>query len=239
MDAEANPRDGASMIPEARAFLRDFASYSGRKAAVTTGLIVLSALLEGITLAFLVPLLGIVIGSGLPAGWMERGVNAVLQQFFHAERPFEKLTVILALFGALIVVRAVVISLRDTRVAELQIGFVEAKRARVAALLAAAPWDQLVGLRHARITHLMSGDVQRVGSGAYVLLQGGVAAATLLAQCALVFILTPAMGLVAVALLAISGIILVPITRRAYRLGGIVTNANLSLLNSTAQFLGG
>jgi ATP-binding cassette subfamily C protein len=227
------------MVAGARTFLRDFASYAGRKAFVATGFVLLSALLEGVSLAFLVPLLGIVIGTGLPSNRLERGVNALLEQVFHAETPLGKLTVILALFGVLLVLRAIVISTRNAMIAELQIGFVETRRARIAALVASAPWDHVVRLRHARITHLMSGDVQRLGMGAYFLLQSSVAVATLLAQCVLAFLLAPSLSLVAIGLVFVSALIFVPVIRRAYKLGSAVTNANLTLLDSTGQFLGG
>ena len=62
---------------------------------------------------------------------------------------------LLALFAGLMLVRAVVVTWRDVRLAELQIGFLEAQRGSVAELLGAARWDRLVRLRHARITHLM------------------------------------------------------------------------------------
>jgi len=123
----------------------------------------------------------------------------------------------LALFGVLLIVRAVVASARNTLVAELQVGFVETKRARIANLVASASWDRLVRLRHARVTHLMGGDVQCVGAGVFFLLQGIVAIATLVAQCALVFILAPALSAVAVVLLLVSAAVFIPITRRAYR----------------------
>ena len=60
------------------------------------------------------------------------------------------------------------------KLAQLQVGFLESQRADVAELLAAARWDQLVRLRHARITQLMSGDLQRVSTGVTFLLQSSV-----------------------------------------------------------------
>lgn len=56
------------MIAGARTFLRDFASYAGRKGFIAVAFVLMSALLEGISLAFLVPLLGIVIGTGVARG---------------------------------------------------------------------------------------------------------------------------------------------------------------------------
>lgn len=239
MKSPTADRSAGTIISDAVGFLRGFATYAGRRAILGTALVMFGAFLEGISLAFLVPLLGIVIGSGLSNGRLEQSVNAVIERFFGAATPIEKLSVILVFFGIIIIIRAVVISWRNLIVADLQVGFVESRRARIAELVASAPWSQLVDLRHARITHLIGGDIQRVGAGVYVLLNGIVAIATLLVQCALVFLLAPVMGFVALGLLLVTAIIFVPIARRAYRLGEVVVNANLSLIDTTAQFLGG
>ena len=61
----------------------------------------------------------------------------------------------------------------------------------------------------------------------------------LLAQCVLVFLLAPVLAGLALGFLAVSAIMFVPVVRRAHVLGAILTDSNLSLLNSTAQFLGG
>jgi ATP-binding cassette, subfamily C, bacterial len=105
--------------------------------------------------------------------------------------------------------------------------------------LAGASWDRVAPLRHARVTHLMSGDIQNIGTATFFLTQSLVAIAMLLAQCVLAFYLAPLLALLAFGLLVVSGIAMVPMLYRARGFGTFVTNANLSLLNSTAQFLGG
>ncbi|MEJ0065437.1 MAG: ABC transporter ATP-binding protein [Caulobacteraceae bacterium] len=136
-------------------------------------------------------------------------------------------------------VRAVVVASRDVRLAELQIGFLEFQRVAVAELLGAARWDGLVGLRHARITHAMSGDIQRVATGANFMLQSAVSVVMLASQCVVAFLLAPALAAVAFALLAVTGLALGPMVRGSQRLGRFVTGANLSLLDAVTQFLGG
>lgn len=226
------------MWPLMKAFLRDFARYAGRRGAFATVFVAFGALLEGLGLALLVPLLGIVTASGTPFGRLERMASALFARA-GAETPFGKLAVLLAVFGALMIVRAIVISIRDEAVAELTTGFVEAQRLRVAAALAAAPWDQVVRLRHARITHLLSGDIQRLGAATNFMLRTGVSVAMLMAQCVLVFLLSPLLAMLALALLVVSVFFFVPIIRRAHEVGRVVTQSNLSLLDATAQFLGG
>ena len=238
MTMDANRTDSSSLTTGLWLFARDFAAFSGRKGIVAAIFVALGAVLEGLGLVLIVPLLGIVIGSGLPSGRLASAAVAVFD-LFHVESPLGQLTLLLALFGALMIVRAIVLYIRDVSVAELQTEFVEGQRLRLAECLAAAQWDQVVRLRHARITQLMSGDIQRISSAAFVLLRCIVAATMLLAQCLLVFLLAPVLAGLAFGFLAISAVVLVPVVRRAHVFGTIVTDMNLSLLDSTAQFLGG
>jgi ATP-binding cassette subfamily C protein len=146
---------------------------------------------------------------------------------------------LLGMFGVLIILRAVVVSFRDVTVAALQTGFVEAPRLRIAQCLIGAQWDQVVRLRHPRITHLMSGDIARIGAMTQLFLQFAVSCVMLFAQCALVLLLAPVFAALALGMLTIGAVVFLPFVRRAHELGRVVTEANLSLLDSTAQFLGG
>lgn len=221
-----------------RQFLREFAAFAGRTGIFAALLVAIGALLEGLSLVLIVPLLVIVIEPDSASGRIGRAA-ATAFRVLGIERPIGQLAFLLGLFGALLVLRAVVISFRDVTAARLQTGFVEAQRLRIAERLAAAQWDQVVRLRHARITHIMSGDIQRIGAMAQFLLQCAVAVAMLGAQAALVFLLAPALAALALGLLALGALAFVGVVRRAHALGRVVTNANLSLLDATAQFLGG
>jgi ABC-type multidrug transport system fused ATPase/permease subunit len=235
---EANARKDAAVLPQARLFLRDVACFAGRRGVRAALLMGLGGLFEGLTLAMIVPLLAIVTGAGAPFGRLDHAA-AALFDIAGVETRFAKLAVLLGIFGLLMIVRMAVVGLRDREVTELQTGFVEAQRLRIAEALAAAPWDQVVGLRHARITHLMSGDIQRIGMAANLLLRVAVAVVMLIAQCALVLLLAPLLAVIAFALLALSGVVFVRTIGGAHTSGVVVTQANLTLLNSTAQFLGG
>jgi ATP-binding cassette subfamily C protein len=77
------------------------------------------------------------------------------------------LSLLLGLFAGLLVVRAIVVARRNIVLAQLEMGFVEMVRARLANRLAAAPWPMVSRLQHARVTHLMSGDIHRVGGATH------------------------------------------------------------------------
>jgi ATP-binding cassette subfamily C protein len=222
----------------AQLFVRDLAHFAGGKGVVAAVFVALGAVLEGVSVLLIVPLLAIVLSTGSATGWLQQSVTYVFD-LMSIETPFWRLALLLAAFGMMMVLRAVVLSIRDVTLAQLQIGFVEAHRLQIINRLAAAQWNQLAGLRHARITHMMSGDIKRIGSGAHYLLQCAVAGVMLLAQCILAFLLSPAFAALAFGLLILGGIAMLPLMRRARDLGSYMTDTDLSLLNSTTQFLGG
>ncbi|HEY0266001.1 MAG TPA: hypothetical protein VGC16_04570 [Rhizomicrobium sp.] len=172
-------------------FLRNFALYAGREGLNAAILVVCGAMLEGLSLVLIVPLLGVVTASSAIGGRLQAATEALFQ-LTGATTRFEKLAQLLALFGIMMLVRAIVLSKRDITLAKLQIGFVEAQRARVIQRLSGARWEQVVQLRHARITHLMSGDIQRIGIAAHFFLQCAMATVMLLAQCLWHFCCPPA-----------------------------------------------
>jgi ATP-binding cassette subfamily C protein len=221
-----------------RQFLRDFVSFAGCKGISAVGLVALSAVLEVFGLVLIIPLLTIAIGSNLSSGKMSRAA-ATAFDFLGMDNPLARLALLLGIFGVVILVRAVVISMRDVTVAELQTGFIEAQRLRIAERLVAAQWDQVVRLRHARIMHLISGDIQRIGMMTNFLLQCAVSCVMLIAQCTLVFFLAPVFASLTLGVLFAGAVLFLPLVRRARTLGEVLTNANLSLLDSTTQFLSG
>ena len=238
MTSESNEWKGAPLGTTARRFLHDFACFAGRRGIIAAILVGSGAILEALSLAVIVPLLSVAIGSDVASGRMGRAVTAAFS-IFGVEHPAGRLALLLGVFGLLIIVRAFILSLRDGRVAELQAGFVEAQRLRIAEYLVAAQWNQIVRLRHARITHLMSSEIHRIGDMAQLLLRSAVLSTMLVAQFALVLFLAPLFASLALGFLLIGALAFLPFVRRAHVLGGLMTNANLSLLDSTAQFLGG
>ncbi len=217
-------------------FLGDFMRFIGGRIWFALFILLAGTLLEGLSLVMFVPIIGVVVGHGaLQAG----GHLGWLLNVLPGDAPLERLMILLGIFAVLMAVRAVAVFRRDMTMMDLQIGFMEDQRARVAESLAAADWHQVARLRHARISHLMSGDVQRVGQAAHFFLLCAVSTTMLIAQCALTFLLAPAFALAAFVVLIVSSLAMLAAMRRTRDLGTFVTNSNLTLLNSTTQFLGG
>jgi ATP-binding cassette subfamily C protein len=229
---------GPGFLASAGAFTRDFLDYAGRRSLLAVLLVGAGAVVEGLGLVLLIPLLALVFSTERTGGRLHAAVLALFRSV-GIESAFGRLTLLVGIFAVLMVLRSLVTTKRDILLAELQIGFIEARRGEIARLLAAARWEQLVRLRHARITHLMSGDIQRVGTGIFFLLRGVVSVVMLVVQCLLAFLLSPALAAVSLAFLVVTGFAILPMLQRARRLGNLVTQTNLNLLSATAQYLGG
>ena len=236
--APVNAPEIKSFLSSARELVADFARIAGRKGVLATAYVVAGALLESIGISLLVPLLGLLFSvSGVPP-WIEKGAAAAFAAF-GAETRTARLLVLLGVFAALMILRAIVISARDITIFRLQLTFVETQQMRAAESLASARWEYLAGFRHSRITHLMGGDMQRLGVGIHFVVRGCISAVVFLAQYVLAFILAPALATVLTLLLIAGALGFGPMLASARSLGDYVADANLSLLNTTTQFLGG
>ena len=227
-----------SGVHSARRLLSDFVSFAGSRLVVTAICTVSAAVLESVGLSLLIPLLGLLFGSYAMPGWLARGTFALFHGF-GADAPLSRLLLLLSAFAVLLALRATIQAVRDIRIVELQTGFVAAVRIRILKNLADAEWSRVSRLRHARIAHLMSGDIQRLGTGIQVLLQLVSAAVMLAAQLALAAVLAPILALILLSGLAVAGYFLGPVLSRARSHGSYVAQSNLSLLDGTTQYLGG
>jgi ABC-type multidrug transport system fused ATPase/permease subunit len=218
--------------------VRSLIAFAGRRGVLAALYVVLGAIFESVGLILLIPLLGIVIGGGGGPGLLASTTARVFAAFSIATT-FGRLSLLMGGFAILMVIRGIVIALRDTTVVTLQVEFVEHLRAQIAGALASAGWDSVLRLRHARIMNIMSGDIQRIAVAANYLLLTGIAVVILLAQTALSFLLSPGLALLSFALLIVGGLAMVPVMRRARALGRYVGVANLSLIDTVSQFLSG
>lgn len=217
------------------AFARDVRAYAGARAVEASVFVGLGAVLEGVGVVLLAPLLALIFSDttvGLPGGRWTARLAADLG-------PTRALAVVLAGFGAVMALRALVLWRRDGLLGGLMVGYVEAQRRQVAHALAAARWETLARLGHARVTHVMGADIQRCGAGVQFLLQGGVAAFMLVVQVALAVALAPLAALMALALLAAGAAALAHLFGGAQVSGARVTGANLALMTGLGRFLGG
>jgi ATP-binding cassette, subfamily C, bacterial len=229
-------------LARSRAMVGAVIRFAGRRGVWATLLVGAGALLEGVGILLLVPLLALLFdpGSGAGAAAGERGALVRWAVGIAPDRPpLERLALLLAGFAVLIALRGLVLWRRDLLLAQLQIGFVENLRARLAHGLANARWQRLAQLGHGRVTHLMGGDIQRCGAAVHFLFQSGVALVMLAGLALLALLLSPLLSAIAGALLLTGALALVALNRRAGDAGRGVTEASLALMTGLGQFLGG
>jgi ABC-type multidrug transport system fused ATPase/permease subunit len=228
----------AHIIRDTFHFCKDCARFAGPRGAWGVVLIALGALLDNFGLLLLVPILTAVIEKDGSDGPMER-IAASLFAFLRIETRVGRLTILLGAFTAAVILRALVISARSRVLAALQIGFVESLRASILRLLVAANWEQVSKLQHARVTHVMSGDIDLVGAAVHFMLQTIVAAVMLFSQCVLALLLAPMFAAIALATLGLGTLGIGKLVRRSYAMGGLAVRENLALIHSATQLLGG
>ncbi len=235
---DASEKPTSSLWRSARAFAGDFVHFAGRRALWVGGLVATGALLESVGIVLIIPLLAVVMSPEVGGGRFQRMVQEALA-FTGAQSQLSKLAVLFAVFIALMLVRGLVLMRRDIRITELRVYFLESRREQLMRRLAAATWSRLSRLRHARIMHAMGGEVQSIGFAAHLVLQCSVAAVMIVVQIGLAFFLSPLLATFAVLLLGTGALALSRVLRRAHRLGSESSAANLKLMDSTSQFLGG
>lgn len=229
--------DGGAMLSSATPLLRDLASYAGRRGFNAVLFVLLGALVEGVGIVLLIPLLTVVIGTPSFAGALQ-GASARLFVLVSAETRFTKLLVLVAIFVALLVARAAIVTLRDVALTRLDQGFIRQVRSQLTHRLAAAEWHVVARLRHSRVTHMMSADIERLSTATSLVLRDSAVVVMLVSQIGIAIYLSPALASFAIASVLIGSAALVPLLRRARRFGHLVTDANLSLINDIGQFLG-
>lgn len=210
-------------------------SHAGRRGLVAAVLVAAGAALEGVGIVLLLPLLATLFGVAGEGSRMAGLIGSLLPDI----APTGRLALLMGLFAVLMVARNLVLWQRDARLAAVQIGFVEHMRVDMARRLAAARWETLSRLGHARVTHLMSGEVQRCGAGVYFLLQSGTALVMLVVQLGIAFALAPLLTGAALLMLGAGALLLGRLLGRSNLAGQRVSAANQSVLDEVARFLSG
>ncbi len=228
----------SGLMRQGAAFVSDFAAFAGLTAIWAAALAVLAAIFEGFGLLLLVPILSIVTASDSGGGWTHRLLTQALD-IAGAQTRTARLSLLLGLFAGLLVVRAFIAARRNITLSQLQIGFAEAVRVRLARRLAAAPWPVVSRLQHARVTQLISGDIHRVGTATHFMVQFAATVVIIGAQIIIAFVLSPLLTFVALVLIAIGAAVGFLMLRRAHDFGARLNRMGIALMHETSQFLGG
>lgn len=225
-----------------RPFLAEFWRFDRRATLYSLSLNLTGALLEGMGLLLLLPLLNLagVLGaeeggaasltaSHLPAAWT-RWLDALPQH--------QRLVLMLSVFVGLITLQATVSLLRERQSQRLQLRFVDHLRDVLFGSLARARWSFLSRHHSSEFLSVLTADVNRVGLGTIYLLQLFTQFAVFPVYLAVAFKLSPPVT----GLALLTGAVLWWILRKsrdvAKQNGLIMSKANQSLYNELQEFLG-
>lgn len=233
------PGRGADILHRLRHFTRELIAYAGtRRLTLMMALMLVAAVMEGISLALLVPLLA-VLTAGAGEGGVTHAIADSLFGLIGAATPLARLSAVVALFAFAMIVRAFVLKLRETQLALFQLDYVADRRLKLLQTVAAAPWSRVAALRHARVTNAITAEISRTASAAYAVLRIIVAAVTLAIQFLLTFLVSWPIALIALALTVVAAAIFATRLKFANLYGAKLSKRSLELVNTTGQLLGG
>ena len=237
--APAHDRSSRSsgVFADAGELARELVAYAPRKSVLALLLLLTAGVTEAFGLLMIVPLLYLA-GFTAPPG--ERSpVAEAMARMADAAGVEWTLPAVLAVFLALSVVRSAVAWQREVLLAGMRLGFVDLLRRKLYAAIAGAKWEGLLGRRQSDMQHVLTRDVDRVGQGAFLMLQLTVTALLALAQLALAALISPSVTAVALAAGAAMVALTRPLVRYSRTLGKALTEANRALYGSVTDFLGG
>ena len=238
----SGPRPGRSsrspaIFAEAGGLARALVTYAPRKSVLALLLLLAAGVTEAFGLLMIIPLLH-VVGFAARHGEESPVAEAVARA---ADAAGVELTLpaVLAVFLVLAAVRSAVAWQRAVLLAGMRLGFTDRLRERLYAAVAEAKWEFLLGRRRSDVQHVLTGDVNRIGQGAFLLLQLAVTALLALAQIVLAVLISPSLTAATLATGAALLFLTRSLMRRSRTLGEMLTGANRALYGSMTDFLGG
>jgi len=214
---------------------RDFVEFGGRRVGAAILLMIVGGFLESVSLALLAPLFALFTDPHRD-GLANRLFNLVLPANSSMS---SKLGLVLLLFVIVMIIRTLVIMVRDRTNARLQMDYGEHLQVRMMQALGAARWQDIENMKHARITQALGGSLARVTTANTLMLQAAVQLTMLIAQWLMVLLLAPAVALIFVVIAAVGAYPLVRALKGSSALGREMSSGGLTLVHTTSQLLGG
>jgi ATP-binding cassette subfamily C protein len=220
-------------------FFTAFWHYDRRATLKTLGLNLAGALLEGLGLILLLPLLhlaGVVSSHGTPA--LPGFIPAPVSVWLNSMAPPQRLLLMLGIFVSLIILQSVVALLRERQSLQLRLRFVDHLRSELFGSLARSRWSFLSRHHSSEFLSVLTTDVGRVGFGVLYLLQLFTQLAVFPVYLGVAFHLSPPVTGIA----ALTGAVLwwtLRKSRTTAKQGGLVlSQANQGLFKEIQEFLG-
>ena len=231
------PSRSSGIFAEAGELARALFTYAPRRSVVALLLLLTAGVTEAFGLLMIVPLL-YVAGFTAPSG-QQSPIAEVTARVADAIGIELTLPAVLTVFLVLSAVRLAVGWQREVLLTGMRLGFIDQIRGNLYVAIAGAQWEFLLERRQSDIQHVLTRDVNRIGQGAFLILQLMVTAMLTLVQLGLAalisFSVTTATLAAGAALLALTR----PLVQRSRALGEALTDANRALYGTVTDFLGG
>ena len=225
------------LFAEAGELARALVAYAPRRIVLALLLLLTAGVTEAFGLLMIVPLLYL---AGFAAASGERSpVAEAMARVADAAGVEWTLPAVLAVFLVLSAVRSAVAWQREVLLAGMRLGFADRLRRKLYAAIARAKWGDLLERRQSDMQHVLTRDVDRVGQGAFLMLQLVVTALLALMQLALAALISASVTALVLATGAALLALTRPLVRRSRTLGEALTSANRALYGSVTDFLGG
>ena len=220
-------------------FLAELWRFDRRDVLIAMGLNLAGAMLEGLGLMLLLPLLTLAgVFSGEQGRSLSRPLPAAVEHLLDGLPTERKLLLMLGLFVGLITLQATIQLLRERHGQRLQLRFVDHLRNMLFGALAQARWRFLAQHHTSEFHSVLTSDVSRIGIGTIFLLQLFTQLAMFPVYLAVAVRLSPAIS----GLALLTGAALWWVLRKsrdaAKQSGVVISRANQNLINDLQEFLG-
>jgi ATP-binding cassette, subfamily C, bacterial len=219
------------------AYVADFSAYAGPRLILAVGLMVVGAILDGIGIASLIPLLQILLAESAQSVWAARLDDAFAVLGLESQE--SKVAIFVGAFFVLIIVRGLFQVWQQMILFDLNIGFCDSVRKRLFGGVLQAPWQVAAGSNYAELRNVILREVGRLGAGTQQFLGSIVALMTLGIQLILAFLVAPGVTTAVVILIGLSYILFDPFFRSALRIGESLGVRGEKMMRSFETALGG
>ena len=217
-------------------FLAALAAGNPRRLAWVLTVQVIAALIQGVGLLLLVPLLELAGVSRAPSAG---GLMARAREAFHALGVPLSLTAMLVVYVAVVAAAAALTAYQNVLLVRYRLEFVDELRQRLYGNIARAEWRHLLGLRQSDLLTALTIDVSWVGQGTLAVLNLGVAVVVITVQVAVALRISAAVTGIAMATGIGLAALMWPLVARSRRLGRELVQLNRGVLASVTGFLDG
>ena len=228
---------GGPSVRQAWALARELAASAPWRCALALLLLLTAGVTEAFGLLMVIPLLQ-VAGVADAAGEPGRAAEAAARIAAEAGVPLT-LPGVLGVFLGLAAVRSAVAWRRNILVTRLRLEFTDRVREEIYAAVAGASWGHLLGRRRSDIQHVLTNDVARIGTAAFMIVQLVVSGTLASMQFAVALAVSPAIAAGAMLLGVPLALAARPMFRRSHALGAQLTGATRGLRGFTTDFLDG